>query len=272
MKRRAFTLIELLVVLGIIVLIMAIIIPALRLAREYAKSMRCSTNIKQITLKLLTYDLKNENLPYGNFLESDIGSTSWDYIGNAAYDSLGFHWINYIYDNENVENKGKSVFWCPSRRIRDSKYKFNKNPLVANYGVNQSICKSWVTNGYYEKTEFTGHPLSATDIKSPAQTLLLVDSGYYMINWYHVTNSPPRTLSKKFMEDCSYLPGLAMNKERSLLTEQMDDAINGRHWNKSVNIGYADGHVERKKAEDLFVEKTNEGYKNLSPLWSPAKK
>jgi prepilin-type processing-associated H-X9-DG protein len=42
---------------------------------------------------------------------------------------------------------------------------------------------------------------------------------------------------------------------------------------KTVNIGFADGHVViRKKAEDLLVEKTSDGYQNLSPLWLPEKK
>jgi len=47
------------------------------------------------------------------------------------------------------------------------------------------------------------------------------------------------------------------------------DAIYGRHPNKTVNVGFADGHVSRTKANDLFVEKTNDGYTNKSPLWVP---
>jgi len=47
------------------------------------------------------------------------------------------------------------------------------------------------------------------------------------------------------------------------------DAIDGRHPNRAVNAGFADGHSERIKADDLFVEKSADIYKNRSPLWSP---
>ena len=39
--------------------------------------------------------------------------------------------------------------------------------------------------------------------------------------------------------------------------------------NKTVNVGFADGHVTRKKADDLFVEKAADAYMNRSPLWLP---
>ena len=72
------------------------------------------------------------------------------------------------------------------------------------------------------------------------------------------------------MEDNSYLPGLSLNEDRALLPEELkDDAINGRHVRKTVNIGFVDGHVTPQKADDLFVEKDNNGYKNLTPLWKP---
>ncbi len=267
MNRRAFALIELLVVLGIIAFLVAIVLPAFRLAREYAKSTRCYSNIKQITLKLIAYDLKNENFPYGSYLSGNIKAPpGFFFIGDASYDTPGWRWHNYICDDENIGFKNESVFWCPSRRMQDIKFK--NNVLVANYGVNQSICKSWISDS---KNDFTGALLSSTDIKSPDRTLLIADSGYYLINWYHAADSPPVVLGKS-IADRSYLPGLAMNKDRNLLDGQKDDAINGRHFNKSVNIGYVDGHVERRKAEDLFVEKTADGYKNLSPLWIPKTK
>ncbi len=267
MNRRAFTIIELLVVLGIIVFLVAIVLPALRLAREYAKSTRCFSNIKQITLKLIAYDLKNENFPYGLYLNGNIKAPPGGFLlGDASYDTPGWRWHNYICDDENIGFNKESVFWCPSRRMQDIRLK--NNVLVANYGVNQSICKSLISDG---KNEFMGDLLSSTDIKSPARTLLIADSGYYLINWYHAADFPPVVLGKS-IEDRSYIPGLAMNKDRNLSDGQKDDAINGRHFNKSVNIGYADGHIERRKAEDLFVEKTADGYKNLSPLWLPLRK
>jgi prepilin-type processing-associated H-X9-DG protein len=106
------------------------------------------------------------------------------------------------------------------------------------------------------------------DVSSPSETLVIMDSGYSMISWWHVTDVPPVSLSAT-IEDAAYVPGLEMNKGKSLWPGQEWDAINGRHPNKTVNVGFTDGHTHRANAEDLFVEKLTGGYRNVSPLWKP---
>ena len=238
MKCKAFTLIELLVVISIVIILIAIVIPVLGTARQYARTTRCSSNIRQLTMSLKSYELKNETFPYSFFYSESKGIPSGGHLGNLAYDYAGWWWINYIFDFSKRDIGKGSVFWCPSRKIKSNLFK--ADVLVGNYGVNQSICKRNIVND--EKDEFTGSSLSSIDIRSPASTVLIVDSGYATINWNNVTNSPPETLNIG-MEDYSYLPGLAMNKNRKLWEDQKDDAENGRHMNKKVNIGFVDGHV-----------------------------
>ena len=50
LKRKAFTLIELLVVIAIIALLIAIIIPALQIARKKGSSAGCMANVKNLSL------------------------------------------------------------------------------------------------------------------------------------------------------------------------------------------------------------------------------
>jgi len=127
-----------------------------------------------------------------------------------------------------------------------------------------------MSHGRKSHAEFIAVPLRSVDISHPGQTLLVVDSGYSMINWWHVTDSPPVVLGNSVIEDTAYIPGLSINKERALWPGQEEDAIGGRHPNKTVNVGFADGHVGRSEADALLVEKiANDSHKNLSPLWLP---
>jgi len=134
--------------------------------------------------------------------------------------------------------------------------------------VNRSICKS-SDDRQSRREEFVGTPLSTSQIPSPGKSLLIIDSGYSIISWWHAVDEPPVILGNTIIEDTAYIPGLKINKNRNLWLGQEQDAIYGRHPNKTVNVGFADGHVSRTKANDLFVEKTNDGYINKSPLWAP---
>jgi prepilin-type processing-associated H-X9-DG protein len=80
---------------------------------------------------------------------------------------------------------------------------------------------------------------------------------------------PPVSFDSNRGEDTSYVPGLKINIEKNLMLDQKQDAIDGRHPNRTVNVGFADGHISRKKADDLLVEKEGDAYTNRSPLWVP---
>ena len=54
-KRKAFTLIELLVVIALIALLLALLIPVLRSAREQAHRVVCLSNLRQLTLAWIAY-------------------------------------------------------------------------------------------------------------------------------------------------------------------------------------------------------------------------
>jgi prepilin-type processing-associated H-X9-DG protein len=262
MKHRCFTLIELLVVIAMVAILLAILIPVLHSVRQRAKTLVCSSNIRQLTRDLIMYKDKKEAFPYG--FRDSITSPPGGFPGNSEYDKQAWWWFNIMegYDND----AKKRTLQCPSKSLRQPD--LVNNILYGNYGVNRSICKSPDDIKKYRK-EFVGAPLSDLDIPQPSRTLLIVDSGYSVISWWHATDVHPASFDSNRGEDTAYVPGLKINKEKNLMLDQKQDADNGRHPNKTVNVGFADGHVARKKADDLFVEKEGDTYTNRSPLWVP---
>jgi prepilin-type N-terminal cleavage/methylation domain-containing protein/prepilin-type processing-associated H-X9-DG protein len=263
MKRRAFTLIELLVVISIIALVISVFLPVLRYCRENAKVVLCSSNIKQLIVGLFLYESQNGSFPHSHSLDT-TAIPAGGYVGNMAYDTAGWWWLNYIADYSERDLGRDSIVWCPSREIVGFGLKYNV--LCANYGVNQSVCKKSI--GSSKQTEFIGKPLICAEISNPGATLLVVDSGYSMVKWWHTTESPPESLGSR-IEDRAYIPGLCINKNKDIWRGLEEDAVSGRHLGRTVNIGFIDGHISRIKADDLLVEKTGDTYKNKSPIWVP---
>lgn len=85
--RRGFTLTELLVVIGIICLMLALLLPAVRTSREAPRRSQCTNNLKQIGL-----GLQNYNDVFKCFPADAIWGNSYAPAGNLAVPEAPYHY------------------------------------------------------------------------------------------------------------------------------------------------------------------------------------
>ena len=176
MKTRAFTLIELLVVIAVIAVLMAILMPALNIARDQAKRIHCINNVKQLTFAWLLYKDDNDDkmvggLPQRGPIDAWMLSPRGNDPDPIEQCKEGLRQGKLYPYAKNVD-----VYRCPSddRNNREGMYTFG------------SFSISGPLNGE-EKEWSNRHLITYGEIKNPADTFVFVEEidprGWNMGSW-----------------------------------------------------------------------------------------
>lgn len=138
-NRSAFTLVELLVVIAIIGILVGLLLPAVQAAREAARRMQCSNNVKQLALAVMNYESAMKRFPAGrNSRSFSAHSMILPYMEqNQVYQRIDWD-FNYNHArNLPLHSEPIAPFRCPSDPakflpvdVAGTNYRFNQGSNI----------------------------------------------------------------------------------------------------------------------------------------------
>ena len=169
-KLRCFTLIELLVVVAIIAVLVAILLPALKSARDKAKGILCMANLKQMGMARNMYSTESNGslLMWRGYPKQ---YTWWSYllpyIGEGAYLSEHLKHDDYVLGGVNPPF---DVLRCPVLRTPDQTVGMQPENFMG-YGYNYTL-----DNDLYDGDWYGCIPYRVSDVSLPSQTVEIGDN------------------------------------------------------------------------------------------------
>ncbi|MHB8971041.1 MAG: DUF1559 family PulG-like putative transporter [Pirellulaceae bacterium] len=144
-RRHGFTLVELLVVIAIIGVLVALLLPAVQAAREAARRMQCSNNLKQLGLSLHNYHDVHKSFPArAVFGAANTGPPNLPYHHTWIMSILPFIEQQPLYDsvNRRLPVWGQAIvgtrlpaIHCPSDSTAPQDPTYSNNIEWTNYSV-----------------------------------------------------------------------------------------------------------------------------------------
>ncbi len=253
--RRGFTLIELLVVISILVLLISLLLPALRQARETAHTVVCLSNLRQIAMALQGYRNDNRNLAPPNYVKPPLNPATPSLWGER-YDP----WHVFVAPYFAVEPKGiskredaKGPWWCSSwvnqfgsivRLWGNERGSYNYNGDFHWYGPDD-----WpLTPTYHHPRNGSirfGSGVRFHDILNPSRVAAFADAGIF----YGVGITNPFPISYR---ESSVVPyGMVYDDPNSSFNGVLTKNYGGMSFphNDRGNALFLDGHGETMSFE-----------------------
>lgn len=248
MKRKIFTLIELLVVIAIIAILAALLLPALKQAKEQAHSIVCKGNLKNLILAYNTYVID-----YGNALPPSQNPAGIWWYRNSG--SLG----DYL--NAPSSNHPSGVADCPSAPRNWYGYR-NQTDSRGRYHVAIGI------NHMLARIDSTSNGMGTnnlTQIKTPSRAIVFADSfwGDSIVTGTQTNTYNYPTMADSFLasQDPADFVALGAGTMYTTFSGWLGGTNTGPRWSPrhrgATNIAFVDGHVDMSKRwlDDKTAEK-----------------
>lgn len=168
--RSKFTLLELLVVVAIMVILMSLLLPSLKKAREAALGIACVSNLKNLGSAEMNYIGDNQEWFSPSFPGKDEDSHSAFYWTNLTYPYLGGTGTSRDYFRATV-NPDNSVYFCQAQRPHDTFNGVIDGAIndYPSYGLNASL------GG---RNAAIAQSVKLTKIKNPSRLAMFADVQY----------------------------------------------------------------------------------------------
>jgi len=253
---RAFTLIELLIVIAIIAILLSILAPALKNAREHAKRVQCMTHYRQWGTAANLYGADQKDcLPYFAERQSwDSDDTPWFYVLYpyvGGYSNSGTHLgPNNEFDEDEAWNA--EIRKCPSSTPKQECY------VGAHFGAIYADRTFPKAPFYYHHNlgnETT--PVKISNVKTPEESLIFVESCWYLVYSPAIWRIDSDRDEDGFFDTNSSMPDTP---------NHMYNTAMPRIHNDGCNVTLLDGHAEWISFYNLFASDQRFGLPE-HPFW-----